>query len=57
MCFFFGLPTTAAAIKKRYDKPFKTPERFSPSDKFNGFSHPQTPIITTDDSQYITIGT
>ncbi len=57
MCFFFGLPATAAVIKKRYNKPFKTPERFSPSDKFNGFAHPQTPIITTDDSQYITMGT
>lgn len=57
MCFFFGLPSSVTAIKKRYEKPFKTPERFSPSDKFNGFAHPQTPIITADDSQYITMGT
>lgn len=48
MCFYFGLPSTPAKISKRYKIPFELPEQFIASEKYNGFAHPTTPIITND---------
>jgi putative SOS response-associated peptidase YedK len=56
MCFYFGLPDSATVVMKRFQKPFKQPELFVASDKYNGFAHPMTPIITSDAQEHITFG-
>jgi len=56
MCFYFGLPDSATVVMKRFQKPIKQPELFVPSDKYNGFAHPMTAIITSDDQEHITFG-
>lgn len=48
MCFYIGLPDTIVKISERYKRPFKAPELFTPSERFNGFAHPITPIIAND---------
>jgi len=53
MCFYFGLPETSIQITKRYKHPMLSPELFHPSEKFNGFSHPITPIIANDQPELI----
>jgi len=43
-----GLPQTSVQISKRYQRPIVTPELFTPSDKINGFAHPNMPVIASD---------
>jgi putative SOS response-associated peptidase YedK len=56
MCFYFGLPDSATVVMKRFQKPIKQPDLFVSGDKYNGFAHPTTAIITNDDQEYITFG-
>jgi putative SOS response-associated peptidase YedK len=55
MCFYFGLPATTVKISARYKRPFVSPESFTPTEKFNGFAHPVTPIIANDTPDQITL--
>jgi putative SOS response-associated peptidase YedK len=56
ICFYFGLPDSATVVMKRFQKPIKQPELFVPSDRYNGFTHPKTAIITNDNLENITFG-
>lgn len=53
MCFYFGLPTSAIKVSKRYNKPFVDEILYNPSEKFNGFAHPLTAVITADQPDVI----
>lgn len=48
MCFYMGLKAEPYQLSKRYQKKIVKPELFVPKDKFNGFAHPQLPIVCTD---------
>jgi len=56
MCFYFGLPDSATVVMKRFQKTIKKPQLFLPSDKYNGFAHPVTAIIASDNKEQITFG-
>jgi putative SOS response-associated peptidase YedK len=56
MCFYFGLPENIGVITKRFKREVRQPERFVPSDKYNGFIHPENLIITNETSNVITTG-
>ena len=54
MCFYFGLPETTVKITGRYKRPIVAPEAFVPTEKWNGFAHPTTLVITNDQPEVIT---
>lgn len=56
MCFYFGLPDNATAVMKRFKKSFQQPDLFVTNDKYNGFSHPTTAIITNENPDIISFG-
>ena len=54
MCFYFGLPENIGVIKKRFKREVSNTAVYEPSEKYNGFAHPNNLIITNDHPDVIT---
>ncbi len=57
MCFFFGLPSSASIIKKRYQRPMPNESLLEPKEQYNGFAYPTVAIISNDSATDISFGT
>jgi len=53
MCFYFKQSKDATQLKYRFKAKFEDASLFSPSELFNGFTYPQTPIITNESPEQI----
>lgn len=53
MCFHSKQSKSAQEVENRFDAIIEDYENFHPSDHYNGFVHPYTPIITDEDQKLI----
>jgi putative SOS response-associated peptidase YedK len=48
MCFFSRLTLSVSELKRHYQAEPLEMDDFEPTERFNGFAHPLTPVITND---------
>lgn len=53
MCFHSKQTKKAVKIENRFNAKFEDISSFTPSDHYNGFEFPKTPVITNDDTKTI----
>lgn len=53
MCFYLSLSKDAQALKNRYGADFPQEQHFIPAEEFNGFAHPELPVILQDEPKKI----
>lgn len=53
MCFHSKQSKKAQTIEKRFNAKFENAKLFQPTDHYNGFEYPKTPIITNENSNII----
>lgn len=53
MCFYLSLSKDAQTLKNRFGAQFPHEHDFIPAEEFNGFAHPELPVILQDEPQRI----
>jgi putative SOS response-associated peptidase YedK len=53
MCFFSRLTLTTAELKKRFKAELDSSEKYLPTEEYNGFLYPKTPVITNQNPDKI----
>lgn len=56
MCYHFKQTKDSKRVEKRFKAVISEPESFSPSQHYNGFDYPQTPVILNHSPEWIEMG-
>lgn len=56
MCFYFQQTKDAQTVEKRFRAKLTQPSEFSPSELYNAFDYPKTPLITEKQPELIEMG-